>query len=300
VDLTFSNPNQIIQFKVMNIRTLVFKLMVERLPLFFNAFRRFQNWSWFYRTPKQNPHGFLFAGRPDMETGVFESNEVTDVLKILESVSVVVNVGANCGYYSCLARKRGKQVIAIEPLALNFRILLRNLLLNGWEDVEAYPVGISDQPGIVKLFGASTQASLLPGWSRDNSNRYTVIPVTTLDLLLGDRLNHKRALFIVDIEGAEYRLLLGAAKQLSIKPKPIWMVEIDVSMFQPQAAGGNVTSVPVNPNLLQTFNLFWEQGYTCKMVGEKGLAEAVPVTRSQVVDWSQGRNQPDHYNFIFE
>jgi DNA-binding transcriptional regulator YiaG len=36
------------------------------------------------------------------------------------------------------------------------------------------------------------------------------------------------------------------------------------------------------------------------MVGEKGLAEAVPVTRSQVVDWSQGRNQPDHYNFIFE
>lgn len=263
--------------------------MVERLPIVFSVYRRLQNWLWFFRKPKQTPYGFLFSGRPDMETGQFELAEVEEVSSLLESVSEVVNIGANFGYYSCLARARGKHVIAVEPLALNFRILLQNFLVNGWEDVEAYPVGISDKPGIAKLFGWSTQASLLRGWSSDKSGRYTLIPVTTLDLLLGDRLHGKKTLFIVDIEGAEYRLLLGASKQLSMQPRPIWFIEVCVSKFQPQG-------VPINPYLLQTFDLFFDHGYTCHMLAQK----RVPISRAQVVEWSQSKNLPEFYNFIFE
>jgi FkbM family methyltransferase len=272
------------------LRTFLFKLMIERFPFVFNVYRRVQNWCWFFKKPRKNRHGYFFVGRKDMETDEFESAEVGVLLDCLrEGVTDVVNVGANCGYYSCLARSLGKHVIAIEPLPLNFRLLLRNFVINGWNDVEAYPVGISNNPGITKLFGASTQASLIPGWSSDNSGHYSLIPVTTLDLLLGDRLNGKKAIFIIDIEGAEYNLLKGAIRQLKIQPRPTWFVEICAGNFQPKGT-------LINPTLLPTFEIFWQHGYTCHMLAEK----RVPIERTQVIEWSQGKNLPRFYNFIFQ
>jgi hypothetical protein len=150
-------------------------------------------------------------------------------------------------------------------------------------------VGISNNPGITKIFGASTQASLIPGWSSDNSSHYSLIPVTTLDLLLGDRLEGKKAVFIIDIEGAEYNLLKGATRQLKIQPRPTWFVEICAGDFQPKG-------ISVNPTLLPTFEIFWQHGYTCHMLAEK----RVPIERSQVIEWSQGKNLPRYYNFIFQ
>ena len=225
-----------------------------------------------------------------MESGAFEADEVTELLRLFgnESITHVINVGANCGYYACLARQHGLAVMAVEPMPLNVRILLRNLMNNGWGDVEVFPVGVAEKPGLTKIFGVGTQASLLAGWASDNSKHYHLIPVTTLDHIVGNRGGKK--LFIVDIEGAEYRLLQGADEQLRLTPRPVWMIEICINQFQPEG-------VPLNPNLLPTFEIFWNLGYDGYVIGDEPRR---PVTRARVTDWTQGKNLPPSHNFIFK
>ena len=83
----------------------------------------------------------------------------------LSQSDVFIDVGANIGFYSCLARSLGKQVIAIEPLLKNLNHLYSNLIDNTWKDVEVFPVGLSDHPGLAVLYGASsTGASLISNW----------------------------------------------------------------------------------------------------------------------------------------
>jgi len=61
-----------------------------------------------------------------------------------------------------------------------------------------------------------TGASLIEGSSRIPASYDTKVPVQTLDRILGNALNGKRALILVDVEGAEYAMLFGAIKRYSM------------------------------------------------------------------------------------
>src|SRR4051794_500141 len=82
------------------------------------------------RAPATTPLGFRFSGAKSMETGRFEPEETKLVQLLLPHVDVVVNVGANLGYYCCLALQAGKQMVAFEPIELNVRYLLKNIKAN--------------------------------------------------------------------------------------------------------------------------------------------------------------------------
>lgn len=76
----------------------------------------------------------------------------------------------------------------------------------------------------------------------------------TLDRVLGNSLHGKRALILVDIEGAEYLMLQGAFNTLRSTPRPIWMMEILTTEHQP-------AGTTMNPYFAQTFEQFFAEGY---------------------------------------
>lgn len=78
-------------------------------------------------------------GHAAMQSGQFEPEETAVVQQLLDDISDFVDVGANVGFYSCLARANGKQTVAIEPLTANLDYLYANLQANGWNDVEVIP-----------------------------------------------------------------------------------------------------------------------------------------------------------------
>jgi FkbM family methyltransferase len=231
------------------------KPIVERFPKLAMAYRYIRD-SWpIYEEPQETKMGFKFAGNQSMQNGLFEPEETRIVKKILSSVNVVINIGANIGYYCCIALSQKKYVIAFEPINLNLQYLLRNIKANSWESrIEIYPIALSNKVGVIEIYGGGTGASLIKGWAGTNEHHVTLVPSSTLDNILGSRFQDKRCFFIVDIEGAEQLMLEGASSIIDMEPKPIWMVEISSSEHQPKG-------VSINPNLLSTFHIFWDRGY---------------------------------------
>ena len=262
--------------------------VLRRFPVLYAGIRGAYSYREISRPPKPTPFGFRFAGPPLMEIGEFERDETIQLRSLLENAEVFINIGANVGYYVCHARQMGKRVVAIEPLEQNVQLLERNLLANDWRDVEVLPVALGNQIGLEPLYGGGTAASLVSGWAGSSPQHFRIVPVTTLDNLLGDRLSGENLLLLIDVEGFELNVLKGAIRQLSHRPAPVWFIEICINEHQPG-------QTLINPDLIETFEIFWQNGYTASKAG----CEAGFVSREDVNRWANGQDLPITHNFLF-
>ncbi len=205
----------------------------------------------------------------------------------LRDVSVVIDVGANAGFYSCLAKSLGKTVVAVEPSRRNLRVLYQNLDENKWKDVEVFPMALAAQPGVASLFGSGVAASLLPGWNRASLFEREFVAVTTLDTLIGGRFQGQAMAIKIDVEGAELEVLKGAAACLRHTPRPVWFIEI---------IGRGPFSEPFNRNYVETFELFFSTGYRC-FTWNKAFRE---IGLDEVRQWARaGGDVIAGHNFVF-
>lgn len=218
------------------------------------------------RTRRVTPFGFRFSGSKPMQDGSFEPDEVRTIQKHFSAADIFVDIGANIGYFSCIACQSGVKTIAFEPIPDNLRYLYDNIWSNNWQEkIEVFPVGLAEKPGLAECYGASTGASLLKGWAGVSSSFKQKIAVSSLDTILGNRLLGKRVVVKMDVEGAEFPALLGARALLESQPKPVWMVEIILSEHRDNES---------NPNFMATFDLFLERNYRVFEIGgsEKELS----------------------------
>lgn len=224
-------------------------------PSLLISLRKFKEVRMLSREPRLIEKGFKFIGNHAMMTGSFEPGETEVFEKLIKQVDLIVNVGANVGYYCCLALKSKKQVIAFEPMPTNVQALLKNVCANKWEyNIEIFPLALSDRTGVIEIFGEGTGASIIKGWAGVDAGKKTLVPTSTLDLVLGDRCANMKCLLMVDIEGAEKLFLEGAKDFLNSPNKPICLMEVSIQAQQPKGQ-------KINPNLLKTFEVFWDRGY---------------------------------------
>ena len=223
-----------------------------------------------------------------MASGQFEPVESGFLAGAFAAADVFVDVGANIGFFTCLARKHGLHVVAIEPLPQNLDYLYRNLLANGWPDAEVFPVGVGTAPGIIELYGGGTGASLISSWGGASRAWRRRIALSTLDTLLADRFQGKRMIVKVDVEGAELQVLRGAAQTLARTPSPVWLVEVCLTENFPDGT---------NPDFRAVFETFWLAGYRSRALEADRQLEVTP----EVVDrWIRNRARDFGYvNFIF-
>lgn len=241
-----------------------------------------------FEDPIVTPWNFKLGGSPGMADGGFEHTETKLIRSILADVDVLVNVGANIGYYCCHALSMGIKVIAFEPIDRNLRCLCQNIKINGWSGAEIYPIALSDRVGVLEIYGSHTGASVVKGWAGISADHVTLVPSSTMDVVLGSRLRGKRVLVVADIEGAEKWMLEGATLMLANDPKPIWVVEIATKEHQP-------SGVVVNPNLKGTFQIFFQNGYQAFAINR----EMTPVTMEQVESVANNSLAFGTYNFLF-
>jgi FkbM family methyltransferase len=207
-----------------------------------------------------------------MQRGEFEPHETNLFRQLANSYDVLIDIGANIGYYTCIARHAGKQAVAVEPLEENLRWLYRNLASNGWNDTEVHPIGLSSAPGVAVLYGGGTAASLIQGWAGSPKFLKRSVPVNTLDNVVAGRFAENKLLIKVDVEGHEFDVLAGATQTLC--RAALWIIEITLREHR---------ATP-NRYFFDTFEFFWRHDYRC-FSADANLAE---VTRSKVNSWAPG------------
>jgi FkbM family methyltransferase len=252
----------------------------------YRAYRRVRDERRASRRPTMTPWGFWFAGPRDIKT--YEVDEIAIFLDGLRRSAASIDIGANVGLYTCLTMREGKPVVAIEPNARNLDRLYRNLAVNAYFNLELYPVGLAESPGIRKLYGSGLNASFVTGWANWTTARYQIVPMTTLDILIGTRFDGQQLMVKMDVEGFEYEVLQGAQKLVARKPKPIWMIEI---VLTEQIPGG------LNTRMYDTFEVFWKRGYRCYTADR----DRRPVWPADVERWMKtGVRDFGSYNYVFE
>jgi FkbM family methyltransferase len=164
-----------------------------------------------YFNPAELPKRFIptfqsyiiSGGWEELTTGVFK--------EVVKEGDVVVDLGANIGYYTLLAArlvgKKGK-VYAFEPEPLNHGLLLKNIELNGYDNVIAVPKAVSDVSGKVKFFldGKDTGAHSI--YQPDDNKECIEIESVTLDKFFEGK-NQRVNVIKMDVEGAEMAAFSG-------------------------------------------------------------------------------------------
>jgi FkbM family methyltransferase len=233
-------------------------------------------------------YGFTLAGAPAMAREHWEEEEIGEFLALLETHDAVLDIGANVGFYSCLAASRGKPTLVFEPSERNLRLLTRNLWENGLKSVEVFPVGLAGESGLRRMYGFGGIASFVPGWAQARPGHFSLAPLATLDKIVAGRFPGQKLLIKVDVEGFELDVLRGAEETLSRSPRPVWMVEI---LLRDGVIPGGVSS-----HFSEAFEVFRRHGYGARKLD----AARTPVEPSGVSRWvAQGFVDGGTHDFLF-
>ena len=147
-----------------------------------------------------------------LRLGNWEAVETAWFLRAVRPGDIVVDAGANIGYYTIIGSRlvgdTGK-VYAFEPEPANFARLQRNVRLNGLTNVVLEQKALSNRKGILKLFIAPLNKGDHRIYQPEGESRPSVdVEAVRLDEYFKD---HERGIDLIkmDTQGAEGLILEG-------------------------------------------------------------------------------------------
>jgi FkbM family methyltransferase len=162
----------------------------------------------------------MYANPPDLP-------EMLVWRQALRGGGLFVDVGANVGTYTIWAAECGAEVMALEPAADTFGLLLENVALNGYQ-VAAIQAAAGDRCGTAR-FTAGRDAG-----NRLDPDGPVETRLVTIDSLIGGR--HVAGMK-VDVEGFEIDVLRGCTRALS--ERRIGLIQLEWNAMSQLALGAD-------------------------------------------------------------
>jgi FkbM family methyltransferase len=175
------------------------------------------------------------------------STKEPETLEWIDSIpqgSVVWDVGANIGLYTCYAIKaRNCRVFAFEPSVFNLEMLARNIFLNGVADqATIVPLPLSDELTFSKFYMTTTEwggamSTFSQTYGHDGQALSEAFAFPTIGLSILDAVNLLKIpqpdYIKMDVDGIEHLILKGGIPIL-LKTKGV-LIEIN-DEFEAQAS----------------------------------------------------------------
>jgi FkbM family methyltransferase len=151
--------------------------------------------------------------------------ETLEWIDQIPSGSVVWDIGANVGLYSCYAaKKRGCRVFSFEPSIFNLELLARNIFNNQLQDlITIVPLPLSESLSVNKLNMSSTEwggalSTFGYDFGHDGEKMNKVFEFSTIGISMVDAvklLNIPQPDYIkLDVDGIEHLILKGGGSVL--------------------------------------------------------------------------------------
>ncbi len=153
-----------------------------------------------------------------LEWGFYEKYETEFFKRLIKKGMVVVDIGANIGYYTLLAARlvgeEGK-VFAFEPEPYNYRLLCKNIEVNGYRNVIPKRKAVFSKTVKTELFldKRNLGGHSLSEANVDNGTSIT-IEATSLDDYFKNT-DHKIDVIKIDVQGSEMKVFEGMANTIN-------------------------------------------------------------------------------------
>jgi FkbM family methyltransferase len=157
----------------------------------------------------------------------------TQIMKsLLKKDDILIEIGANIGYYAILESGIASRIIAIEPVARCAEILRKNIVLNGSMNVEVYQIAVGDVDRIVTMH-ISKRLNWSSIYPSRNVKDVALCPVqaVTLDAFLKEK-NICPNVLRMDVEKFEYEIFTAMNRTLEQSSLRVIFVEIHFHLLE--------------------------------------------------------------------
>lgn len=162
--------------------------------------------------------------------GLYEPAKTKAIQALVNPGDTFVDVGANKGDFALLAARivgQNGKVVCIEPEPNNVSWIRRSVDLNGYKNVQLCNLALSDHDGEALLYlGKKSGFHTLLRGARDSDQGSLKVKVRKLDNLLPELSVPSVNALKIDVEGAELKVLKGAAKIIAANPKIVLFLDI--------------------------------------------------------------------------
>lgn len=201
----------------------------------------------------------------------YEPLSMALALELGRSADQFIDAGANIGIYSLrlAAAHPALDVVSFEPHPRLYALLAANIRANGFTQVTAEPIALSDGEGVRPFYlNRSDMSASLEREFDGNQTGAVGVEVSSLDAYLRRRpVRGARLAIKVDVEGHEPAFFAGAEETLQ--------------RFRPDILAEAAVPYPA-----RTIALLERHGYRFRQVTDQGLlpcAEPAPVLRDDLV-----------------
>ena len=211
-----------------------------------------------------------------IKNGIREKFAYYFLMKYLNKDDVVLDIGANIGYYSLSMSKRVKNVIACEPVTDNYNRLKNNIRLNKVKNIKTLKIALGDTFKYDTIF--LNKCCNLCSFNI-KSDKGEIVKVSTVDLLNKDYdFNFLR----MDAEGYEFEILKGAEKFLK-KDNIRLMIEVHPHLLSDKFS--DFVKIIIDNNFKCDFMAFESKSNGFFIKAYQKLRFGIPFVRYDVKDW---------------
>ena len=238
----------------------------------------------------------IFADPADLQigrhvlAGAYEPEVEAVFRSVLRPGMAVIDIGANIGFFTMLSAALvgpAGAVLAIEPNPANARLLEASRRLNGFAHVTPAQVAAGRGIGLLMLNTTHSNGTTAePGVDQDQLLAANTVPCVPVDTLAAGWPVARVGLIKVDVEGAEYNALLGAAGVVA-RDRPVI-----ISKFSPDLMPG-ISGID-GPGYL---GWLLGQGYQLSVIRTDGAPDPVGRDADAVMQAYRSRGT-DHIDII--
>lgn len=214
--------------------------------------------------PQILKNGLKFYGIQNAKN--YEPNIFGHMQRLAKKYDNFVNIGANHGFYVFSLQHLFTRIVAVEALYENVQMIGKNVFENDLQDkVFIAPFAAFEKKEVLKFYGAASSGSLLRGFNQQYDSGVYVQAISSDELMPSD-FGKSGALYLIDVEGAEFSVLKGAEKLIGAR-NSTFVVEVSCREFMPNET--------FTESFMAIFELFFTCGYQAQEIMPDGSLKTV-------------------------